>query len=349
MLIGVILVFMLTGCGGNVAKSGNIEDVELNPGDVFAVISVMDYGEITCKLFPEIAPVAVEKFTAFADRGYYDGKDFHRIVEDFIIQGGSFNGDGTDGEIASADYFPIETSDYARHFYGALGFAKSEGGNYAQFYIVNNNVPQDIDGVVAKLTEQLADTEVTSRLTDEQLKYYKSYCESLQKIPENARGKYSDVGGAYSLDGTSTVFGQVIDGFDVLEKISALEVVSGNRIDDVNGVSSKPLDVVVIERVKIVRIESGETTSATKAKPTTTTTATETTDRVNAITADTDAATTTTSAGLLTTTDSLTAPDNRESAEELVTAEADSDEGGDIIEIGNEADDGELDELTDDS
>lgn len=350
------LVFMLTGCGGAVETDGNTADVELNGGDVFAVISVMDYGDITCKLFPKIAPVAVEKFTALAKRGYYDGKDFHRIVEDFIVQGGSFNGDGTDGEIAETDYFPIETSDYARHFYGALGFAASEGGNYAQFYIVNNNVPQDIDAVIAKLTEQLADTELTARLTAEQLKYYKDYCASLEKIPENVRSKYATVGGDYSLDGTSTVFGQVIDGFEVLEAISASEVVTGNKIDDLNGISSKPINVVVIEKVEIVNIDGGETTT-TKAKPVTTTPTTTTTDQVNAITANTDILTSTTEAALQTPTDAVTPsgetttalPENTTTALETATETSSAPtatepeiqtaaDDGTVIDVGDETD-----------
>ena len=50
------------------------------------------------KLFPEIAPKAVENFMTHAKNGYYDGLTFHRIVEDFMIQGGDPNGDGTGGE-----------------------------------------------------------------------------------------------------------------------------------------------------------------------------------------------------------------------------------------------------------
>lgn len=306
------LVLSLAGCGEDMSKSGNVGDVELKGGDVYAVISVMDYGSITCKLFPDIAPVAVEKFTELAERGYYDGKDFHRIVDDFIIQGGSFNGDGTDGEISETDYFPIETSEYARHFYGALCFAAGNNGNYAQFYIVNNDERQDIEPVIAKLTEQLADTEITSRLTAEQLKYYRDYLASLQAIPENVRMKYSEIGGEYSLDGKATVFGQMIDGAEVLEAISKVEVVSGNKIDDVNGVSSKPLNVVVIENVEIIRIETEESTSEGKSKPKTTTTTGTTPDVVHAVTVDSQALTTT------------TVPETEDTASETTTSDPDA-------------------------
>lgn len=74
--------------------------------------------------------------------------------------------------------------------------------------------------------------------------------------------KYASAGGLYQLDGEATVFGQVIDGFDVLEAISGCEVVTGNEMDDRAGISSKPISSIVIEKVEIIRIEPEETTES---------------------------------------------------------------------------------------
>ena len=57
-------------------------------GEKIAVIKVKDYGEIKIKLFPEQAAKSVENFTGLADMDYYDELIFHRIIENFMIQGG---------------------------------------------------------------------------------------------------------------------------------------------------------------------------------------------------------------------------------------------------------------------
>ncbi len=269
------MAFSLSACGGGDKPVGNVGDVELLPGDVYAVIKIMDYGEITAKLFPEVAPNSVAKFTELAERGFYDMKTIHRVIDNYAIQGGSLNGDGTDGEIPDADYVALETSEQARHFYGALCFAANSKGSFSQFCIVDNNTPQDINAVIASLEEQLGDQSITSRLTAEDKAYYTEYLNKLKKIPAEVVEKYNSKGGLYYLDGTQTVFGQVIDGYSVLEAITASEVVTGNAIDDANGISSKPIYSIVIESVEIIRIqaeETEETKKTTKKKTTTTTT-----------------------------------------------------------------------------
>lgn len=269
------LICTAAGCGGEKKAVGNIGDVKLEDGDVYAVISIMDYGDITAKLFPEAAPKSVEKFIELAERDYYDMKTIHRVIDNFAIQGGSLNGDGTDGEIPDADYVPIEVNENARHFYGALCFAANSKGSFAQFYIVDNKTPQNITGAIENLSEQLADESIVSRLLPEDKKTYEEYLKNLKKIPQPVLEKYEAKGGLYELDGKETVFGQVIDGFDVLEKISSCEVVTGNEIDDREGISSKPLDAIVIENVEIIRIEPVQTEETTTKKGSKTTTTTQ--------------------------------------------------------------------------
>ncbi|MBQ8411602.1 MAG: peptidylprolyl isomerase [Ruminiclostridium sp.] len=273
-LLSSAVLLTAAACGEEKPK-GNIGDVELLEGDVYAVIKVMDYGEITAKLFPEVAPESVKKFTELAERGYYDLKTIHRVIDNYAIQGGSLNGDGTDGEIPDADYVPVETSKYAYHFYGALCFAANSKGSFSQFCIVDNNTPQDINAAITSLSAQLSDDAFASRLLPEDKAYYTEYLEKLEDIPPEVVEKYSSKGGLYQLDGTETVFGQVIDGFDVLEAITACEVVTGNAIDDGKGVPSKPINSVVIETIEIIKIEPAETTEETKKSNKKTTTTTE--------------------------------------------------------------------------
>ena len=259
------LLLTASGCG-EAKPVGNIGDVELLEGDVYAIISILDYGEITAKLFPEVAPESVKRFTELAERGYYNNKTIHRVIDNYAIQGGSLNDDGTDGEIPDSRYVPLETSDAAYNFYGALCLAANSKGCQSQFYILDNNTPQDIDKVIETLSSQLADEAIASRLLPEDKKYYEEYLNTLKAIPAEVKEKYASVGGLYQLDKKSNVFGQVIDGFDVLESITATEVVEGNSMDDEKGTPSKPINAIVIESVEIVKIEPEvtETTTTTK-------------------------------------------------------------------------------------
>lgn len=269
VLAAAIMLISVTACNSSTADTpvGNIGEVTLQENDVFAIIHVRDYGDITVKLFPEIAPQAVERFMKLALRGYYDGKNFHRVIEDFLIQGGSFTGDGYDGDVAEEEYIDVEVSDYAKHFYGALCFAKnSRKGNYCQFYIVNNNEPQDIAQIAADIRAQLDDADISGRMLEEDKEYYEEYYNKLMAIPDTVREKYLEVGGDFQLDGEYTVFGQTIDGFDVLEAISRVEVVSGNVADDRAGTASKPINDIVIDSIDIVKIavKTDETESTSK-------------------------------------------------------------------------------------
>ncbi len=278
---GMIMMFSLAGCGDDKIE-GNLSEVKYNPDEegVYAVINVKDFGEITCKLFPKAAPKSVERFIEFAERGYYDNRTIHRVIKNYLIQGGSLNGDGSDGNIPESQYVPVETSDQTYNFYGALCFASSKNGSYAQFYIVNNNKPPHIDTIVETISGQLADEAFSARLTPEDKEKYENYIKSLKEIKPEVKEKYEKVGGNFELDGTSTVFGQVIKGFDVLQAISSVEVVSGNKIDDKKETPSKPIDSITIETIEIIRIEpaNAEETTTTKkagAKTVKTTTADE--------------------------------------------------------------------------
>jgi peptidyl-prolyl cis-trans isomerase A (cyclophilin A) len=252
---GLTLMLGLTACTPKETIKGNMYEITAEPGDVFAVIRIVEYGDITVKLFPDIAPVGVNRFIELAQRGYYDGKTIHRVIEDFMFQGGSLNGDGTDGDVAKDEYFPVETSPYARHFYGALAFAKNQKGNYCQFYIVNNKTPVDINKIAEDISSQLSDENIYSKLSSEEKSFYENYVKELKALPDETKEKYLQQGGVFSLDGDYTVFGQTVDGFDVIDKISKVEVVKGNQMDDINGSPSKPLDLIIIESVKIIHID----------------------------------------------------------------------------------------------
>ena len=110
-------------------------------GDVVAILHT-NHGDIKMKFFPEVAPKAVNNFIALAKAGKYNNTIFHRVIEDFMIQGGDYtNFDGTGGESIYGENFGYEVCDYTLNNRGAVAMAHSSmpDSNGSQFYICQQN------------------------------------------------------------------------------------------------------------------------------------------------------------------------------------------------------------------
>ena len=221
--------------------TGNTGEVEIESGDTYAVIKIEGYeGEIKIKLFPEAAPEGVKNFIDAANSGYYTGKDIHRVVKDFMMQGGSANGDGMSTE--DDPEFYVEYNAKMRHFYGALCYANAGGVNGRQFYIVNNKSYEPVTADVYKYSSDEADyyislyEEMMKSATDQEKEICQLYIDrfnaqkgsaqsSIRALEDNTQAvtdKYSQVGGTPYLDGGYTVFGQTVEGFDIIDAISTV-------------------------------------------------------------------------------------------------------------------------------
>lgn len=98
-------------------------------------------GDILVQLFPEVAPKTVKNFVELAKKGYYDGVIFHRVIPDFMIQGGDPTGTGMGGESIYGEKFEDEFSPQVFNFRGALSMANAgPNTNGSQFFIVNNHL-----------------------------------------------------------------------------------------------------------------------------------------------------------------------------------------------------------------
>ena len=110
---------------------------EVKKGDLVAEINT-NMGVIKIKLFSEDAPKTVENFKLLAERKYYDGVIFHRVIKDFMIQGGDPTGTGRGGKSAWGGKFEDEFSS-KKNVYGALSMANAgPNTNGSQFFIVQN-------------------------------------------------------------------------------------------------------------------------------------------------------------------------------------------------------------------
>ncbi len=245
------------GCAAEKSAEGNVNDIVLQSGDKIAEFNIEGYGTIKAKLLPDVAPEGVENFIKLADSGFYDGLTIHRVISEFMLQGGSLNGDGTGGEAADGGSFGVETSEDARHFYGALCYANAAGQNTCQFYIVNNNTPQDLSTFDTDAIKDTADIFGTYKSMCEEgtdayayyevmETYYTNLADMIKNASEDVKAKYLEAGGTPSLDGGYTVFGQVYEGFDVIDAISACEVE-----ENASGELSKPVETITITSVKV--------------------------------------------------------------------------------------------------
>ena len=193
-------------------------DYQLKPleaGDTLATIKT-NMGEIKIKLFPAEAPKTVENFTTHAKNGYYDGLIFHRVIKDFMIQGGDPTGTGMGGESIWGHSFEDEFDVKLHNIKGALSMANAgPNTNGSQFFIVQ------ADSVPGNMLEQMK--------------------EMPESFPEDIVKAYEEKGGTPWLDFRHTVFGQVVEGIDVVDSIADVAV----------GTADKPLDDVIIETITV--------------------------------------------------------------------------------------------------
>ncbi len=193
-------------------------DIQLKPieaGDVLAVIKT-NMGDIKVKLFPDKAPKTVENFTTHAKNGYYNGLIFHRVIKDFMIQGGDPTGTGMGGESIWGYSFEDEFSPELHNIKGALSMANAgPNTNGSQFFIVQ------ADSVPSNMLAQMK--------------------EMPESFPEDIVKAYEEKGGTPWLDFRHTVFGQVMEGIEVVDSIANVKV----------GAADKPIEDVVIETILI--------------------------------------------------------------------------------------------------
>ena len=231
LLLCVVVCIALVSCGN--PKTKEVEILNFTKpvaGEEIVVINVRDYGQIKIKLFPEIAPNAVENFKALINNGYYTETIIYYSKFDECIAMGDPKGNGTGGVAANGGYIDDELSPNLRNFTGAVGYfcdMDSNGdtikdSNGSRFYIIN--------------------TEKNNGLTDKFFDFIKDYG---YEFPDNVKKKYQEVGGSPMFDGGFTVFGQVIEGMDIIYKINNAEV-------DKN---YKPKDQIKIDTIEIEKYE----------------------------------------------------------------------------------------------
>ena len=185
-------------------------------GDLIAVMHT-NMGDIKIKLFGEQVPKTVKNFVELSKKGYYNGIIFHRVIKDFMIQGGDPTGTGMGGESIYGEKFEDEFDLNLHNVRGALSMANAgPNTNGSQFFIVQ------ADTCPEGMLEQM------KQLTD-------------RGFPEETIADYEAFGGTPWLDFKHSVFGQVFEGMNVVDDIANVRCGAGDR----------PMHDVVIEGIDI--------------------------------------------------------------------------------------------------
>ena len=162
-------------------------------GDTVAVMHT-NMGDIKIKLFPDKTPKTAENFITHAKNGYYDGLKFHRVIKDFMIQGGDPLGTGIGGESIWGGKFEDEFDTELHNLRGALSMANAgPNTNGSQFFIVQAS---EVPGGMLEQMKDLPDA-----------------------YPEECAKAYTELGGTPWLDFRHTVFGQVYEVWTLWTKL----------------------------------------------------------------------------------------------------------------------------------
>ena len=237
-----------------------------NDGETIAIIHT-SVGDITLRLFPEQAPKTVTNFINLAKDGKYNNTSFHRVVRDFIIQGGHCGDDenSINGISSYGSEFEDEFCDKLFNIRGAVAMANNgTDSNGSQFFINQTDAEafkaeggwSKLEGMWSEVKTQLSNYK-DSDLLSAFIQKNGNNCYNTDIVSQEVKALYEANGGNAYLDGAynavdrgHTVFAQVIDGMDVVDKIAVV------KVDDDNA----PEETILIESVEITEYTSELTT-----------------------------------------------------------------------------------------
>ena len=255
----------------------NLQDMKMYDEKDALVEFKTDMGDIVVELFND-TPLHRDNFLKLVKEGLYDGVLFHRVIDNFMIQTGDPSSkDAAPGQsLGAGDLgYTIEAEiTYPKHYHkrGALAAARTGDqvnpeyrSSASQFYIVTGKEvnerqlemmqmrrnEEQMQKVFRELVEQNRDTimtlqknadrEALENLRQQLIKETEAKVDT-QPLPENLKADYLANGGTPHLDGTYTVFGDVVKGMDVVEKIEKVETDSSDRpLNDVRIISARVL------------------------------------------------------------------------------------------------------------
>lgn len=218
-IIALILVIVLIAVIGY----GYYKKITMEVKNPIATMEVENFGTIKIELYPELAPETVSNFIALSNRGFYDGLTFHRIVKDFMIQGGDKNGTGT-GVATTKDL--------------------KDDGDDTKYTIKGEFIANGVDNKL-KLEEGV----IAMARSD-----YSQYSSSLIEESYNSGSSQFFIMTKENslMNGYYTSFGKVIEGMDIVHKIEEVEVKAADDAEESGNTEvSTPVNPPKITSIKV--------------------------------------------------------------------------------------------------
>lgn len=219
----IVLILIITLIG--IVAYGYCKKLTTEVKNPIATMEVENFGTIKIELYPQIAPETVANFITLSNRGFYDNLTFHRIVKNFMIQGGDKDGTGS-GSSTIADL--------------------KDGGEDKAYAIKGEFISNGVDNKL-KFNEGV----IGMARND-----YTQYSPSLKEESYNSASSqfFIMTKDNMSLNGYYTSFGKVIEGMDIVHKIENVEVkVADNSDKTGNTEQSTPVTPV---KIKSIRVET---------------------------------------------------------------------------------------------
>ncbi len=260
LTIGLLVLFLFAGV---TLKADLMGKPKPKKKDDLVIIHT-PFGDMTVLLYEE-TPLHKENFLRLAKSGAYDSTIWHRVIEDFMIQGGDVTKKEGSNEV-DLDNIPAELDRGFYHTKGALAAART-GDNVnperksssCQFYIVQGREikRKDLEIDPANLQKGISQLLSNADYDTVRQKFQNLYqqgkneqandlayslidlCEQefdikiRKDIPENALEAYEKVGGTPHLDGAYTVYGTVVDGLEIIDKVAEVNVNGSKPVEDV--------------------------------------------------------------------------------------------------------------------
>lgn len=165
----LLIVVSLVGCSSSKTTEKTKKTKTLK-GNYQVEIKIKDYGTIYAEIDADTAPITVTNFVNLCKNHFYDGLTFHRIIKDFMIQGGDPNGDGTGGsdETIKGEFTDNGVENPLKHTRGALSMARSQDNDSAssQFFIVQKTASH-LDGQYAVFGYVYEGMDIVDKICDD--------------------------------------------------------------------------------------------------------------------------------------------------------------------------------------
>lgn len=222
LVVFFVIIVALIG----VLVYGYVKKANENIQNPIVSMEIQDYGTVKMELYPKMAPNTVSNFIKLIQNGYYDGLTFHRVVKDFMIQGGDVKGDGT-GKVMLKDLYP-ETKDEDNKEYNIKGE-----------FLANNfkdNTLRFEKGILAMARADYSQLSNTLR----EKGYDSAGAQFFITVADNT-----------NLNGLYAGFGRVTEGMDIVDKIVELETEVEKDDEGKETNTDKPVNPPVISKMTV--------------------------------------------------------------------------------------------------